>query len=123
MTLDTRSKILPPSRAAEFAGAVFVAMHLDPLTASHARRLRQIAAGGKPLVVLLTNPPSPLLPSSARAELAAALESVTAVMVLNGGVATIPEVARPSLIIEEAADLERRQTLVRRVFDRHAATA
>ena len=122
MTLDTRLKILPLSRAAEFAGAVFVAMHLDPLTAGHARRLREIANGGQPVVVLLSDPPSPLLPARARAELAAALDSVTAVMVLDGQ-SSIPDVARPSLVIEEAADLERRDALVRRVFERHAATA
>ena len=114
MKLDTRAKILPFSRAGEFAGASFVAMHLDPLTVKHARRLAAIAAEGRPVVVLLTDPPAPLLPIAARAELAAALGSVTAVMVVDGPI-PMPVIA------EEAADLERRQALVRHVLERHAA--
>ena len=108
MTLDTRSKILPISRAAEFADAVFVAMHLDPLTTAHARRLAEIAAGGRRVVVLLSDPPAPLLPLAARAELAASLASVSAVMVVD-------------FVSELAADLERRDALVHHVLGRHAA--
>ncbi len=114
MKLDTRAKILPLSRAGEFAGAAFVAMHLDPLTVGHARRLAAIAAEGRPVVVLLTDPPAPLLPIAARAELAAALGSVTAVMMVDGPLAM-------PVIAEEATDLERRQALVRHVLERHAA--
>ena len=115
MTLDTRSKIIPLSRAGEFAGAAFVSMHLDPLTVEHARRLAVIAAQGKPVVVLLTDPPSPLLPIGARAELAAALASVSAVMIVDGPVSVLP------LIAEEGADLQRRHALVQHVLARHAA--
>lgn len=115
MKLDTRSKIIPLSRAGELAGAAFVLMHLDPLTVEHARRLAAIAAQGKPVVVLLTDPPAPLLPIGARAELAAALASVSAVMIVDGPVSALP------LIAEEAADLERRHSLVRHVLARHAA--
>ena len=107
MKLDTRSKILPISRASEFADAVFVAMHVDPLTAAHARRLDEIAATGRRVVVLLSDPPDPLLPLAARAELAASLASVSAVMVVD-------------LVSECGADLERRDTLVRHVLGRHA---
>ena len=117
MNLDTRSKIIPLSRAGEFAGAAFVAMHLDPLTVHHARRLAAIAAQGKPVVVLLTDPPAPLLSLAARAELAASLTSVTAVMIVDGPVSMLP------LIAEEASDLERRHALVRHVLARHAASA
>ena len=115
MKLDTRAKILPLSRAGEFAGAAFVAMHLDPLTVEHARRLAAIAAEGRPVVVLLTDPPAPLLPIAARAELAAALGSVAAVMIVDGPIAMLPVIA------EEAADLDRRQALVGHVLERHAA--
>jgi hypothetical protein len=114
--LDTRTKILPLSRAAEFADAAFVAMHLDPLTVEHARRLAKIAAEGRRVVVLLSDPPAPLLPLAARAELAASLESVSAVMIIDGAV-PMPVIA------EELADLDRRDALIRHVWQRHAAGA
>ncbi len=107
MKVDTRSKILPLSRADEFAGAVFVAMHLDPLTAAHARRLDELAAKGRKVVVLLSDPPNPLLPLAARAELAASLASVSAVMLVD-------------LVSEHTADIERRDALVRQVLEKHA---
>jgi hypothetical protein len=113
VTFDTRSKILPLSRSEDFADAVFVSMYLDPLTVDHARRLGEIAAGGRRVVVLLSDPPQPLLPLAARAELAAALASVSAVMVLPGELA----------FSEGAADLERREALVRHVWNRHGAAA
>ena len=116
MKLDTRSKILPLSRANEFSGAIFVAMHLDPLTVSHARRLAEIAAEGRPVVVLLSDPPTPLLPLAARAELAASLDSVCAVMIVDGPV-PVPAVA------EASADLDRRDALLRHVLGRHAMAA
>jgi len=108
VTLNTRSKILPISRADEFAGALFVAMYLDPLTAAHARRLEELAATGRKVVVLLSDPPDPLLPLAARAELAASLASVSAVMLVD-------------VVSEHAADLERRDSLTRHVLGRHAS--
>jgi hypothetical protein len=94
-------------------------MHLDPLTAAHARRLANLAAEGRPVVVLLSDPPDPIVPLAARAELAAALEPVSAVLLLLlNGSAPIP-----AFIDERPADLERRQALLGRVFTRHAVTA
>jgi hypothetical protein len=119
--LDTRSKILPLSRAtAEYPDALFVAMHLDPLTVAHARRLAELASGGKPVVVVLSDPPHPLLPLAARAELAASLECVTAVMV---AAAPCPLPPGAVIVSEESADLERRAALVRHVLARHAAAS
>lgn len=115
MKLDTRSKILPAERAGEFQDAVFVAMYLDPLTAAHARRLDELAGGGRKVVVVLSDPPEPLVPLAARAELAAALDAVSAVIVSDS--------APPDAVDERPADLERRETLVRHVLDRHAATS
>ena len=91
-------------------------MYLDPLTVAHARRLAEIAAAGRRLVVLLSDPPAPLLPIAARAELAAALVAVSAVMIVDGPVPV-------STISEEAGDLMRRQALVRHVLDRHSLAA
>lgn len=121
MTFDTRSKILPVARAAEFAGAVFVAMHLDPLTAAHAERLGELASDGAPVVVLLFDPPDPLLPLEARAELAASLAAVSAVIPVSNG--TSPAAIPQPLVDERAADLTRRQALVVHIFDKHALAA
>ena len=115
MKLDTRIKIIPAARANELGGAVFVAMYLDPLTAAHARRIEEIAAGGSRVVVLLFDPPAPLLPMEARAELAASLATVAAVMVGSDALAPLPH------IDERSADLARRDALTRHVFQRHAA--
>ena len=117
MKLDTRSKIIPAARADEFGDAVFVAMYLDPLTATHARRLQEIATGGRRLVVLLFDPPAPLLPMAARAELAASLACVAAVMPGSDELAPVPH------FDERSADLARRDALTRHVFQRHAAAA
>ena len=117
MKLDTRIKIIPAARASEFGDAVFVAMYLDPLTAAHARQIHEIAAGGRRVVVLLFDPPAPLLPTDARAELAASLSSVAAVMQGSDALAPTPH------IDERSADLARRDTLTRHVFQRHAAAA
>jgi len=120
VTLDTRSKILPVSCAAEWAGAVFVAMHLDPLTAAHAERLAELALPGRPVVVLLYDLPDPLLPLDARAELAASLSTVQAVIPIPEG-QTAARAASLAAVDERAGDLARREALVRHVFEKHAA--
>jgi hypothetical protein len=50
--------------------------HFDPLLAAHARRLQELAVPGTILVVAVSDPPDPLLPAGARAELVAALAAV-----------------------------------------------
>lgn len=116
MKVDTRSKIVPYSRISEFCDSIFVAMYLDPLTSEHGRRLAEIAAGGRPVVVLLFDPPSSLLSLPARAELAASLDSVSAVAIVDGPVDT-------PFIDERQADLRRRDALVQHVRGRHAVAA
>ena len=122
MTLDTRSKILTISDAAALAGAVFVAMHLDPLTASHAARVAELAAPGRPVVILLYDLPDPLLPLAARAELAASLSMVQAVIPVPDERAAA-QAESLGAVDERAADLVRRQALMRHVFEKHATSA
>lgn len=114
--MDTRTKIVSPSELDRFPGAVFVSGYFDPLLAAHAKRLSEIAAAGKPLVVLLADPPAPLLDSRARAELLAGLVSVAAVVLPDAEGLSAPGNA----IAEQTADLERRDWLVERVRSRHA---
>jgi len=83
--LDTRSKIIPIEEARHLTSRVptlWLKGHFDPLLAEHARRLR--ATPGQTLVVEITNPPHPLLPQRARAELVAALAAVDYVVLGNG---------------------------------------
>jgi glycerol-3-phosphate cytidylyltransferase-like family protein len=82
--VDTRSKIIPLEQARQLSGTLWRTGHFDPLLAEHARNLRQQAAPGQILIVEVTNPPNPLLPQLARAELVAALESVDYVVLGNG---------------------------------------
>jgi hypothetical protein len=121
--VDTRTKIIPyedcliQMRSAP-AGTV-VTGYFDPLLAAHALRLRECAGHGRPLVVLIADPPEPLLPARARAELVAALEVVDLVAVFKGAGLAAPAGWR--VYREEPEDLERRNALVRRVLDRQPA--
>ncbi len=79
--MDTRRKIVRD--ASSFAppeGAVFAAGPFDPLLAAHAAQLEQLKGDAPALVVHITEPPDPLLPAEARAELVAALRCVDAVV-------------------------------------------
>ncbi len=68
---------LPPG------GHLFVSGWFDPLLAAHASQLESLRVPGRSLVVVITDPPDPLLPARARAELVAALRPVDYV-VLEG---------------------------------------
>jgi hypothetical protein len=105
---------LGEARLAAGPTALLVAMHLDPLTSDHARRLAELSAQGRPVVVVLSDPPEPLLPLEARAELAACLSSVTAVVTTDTSECDVDE---------RAADLGRRQALIQHVWQRHALAA
>ena len=89
--MDTREKIINLARAAEIAASMqrsgarlkIVAGYFDVLTPELVRRLTALA-GGQPLLCAVLDPPHPLLPSRARAELAAALGMVDYVLLLDG---------------------------------------
>ena len=114
-SLDTRTRIVAPEQAGSLAAQTFVRGYFDPLLAAHARLIGQLPA---PVVVLLADPPDPLLPARSRAELVAALRGVSHVVLpLDDGQAVTP--AGATVVDELAADLERRQTLVSHVHRRH----
>jgi glycerol-3-phosphate cytidylyltransferase-like family protein len=116
MKMDTRAKVLD-GPVAPAAGTVYVTGYFDPLLATHARRLLELAGGGKRLVVLLADPPEPLLGTRSRAELVASLGCVEVVVMPNPD-GSAQQVA--GAIQETESDLERRQALVAEVHRRHA---
>lgn len=105
------------------AGAPLVTGYFDPLTANHARRLAELAATHGPLFVLILDPPEPVLPAGARAELLASLACVKCIALppAEGAQAVLAELGESRLLREEAADLERRAALTRHVHARHAS--
>lgn len=66
---------IPPGSYAVVTG------YFDPLTADHARRLAQIRAAHEKLIVVVNGGDDGILPSSARAELIAALAVVDYVVI------------------------------------------
>lgn len=106
--MDTRRKIVrDPSQWQPPAGAVLAAGPFDPLLSQHAAQLERIKGHASFLVVYVTDPPDPLLPAQARAEMVAALRHVDAVIVSS---------QPPPQAIDLAADhLAWREQLIRRI--------
>lgn len=96
----------------------------DPLAPAHAHRLNRLASADSALIVVVTDPPDPILPLRARAELVAALAAADWVVPVPagnldeflGGVAIAP-VERG-----EAEDLALRQEIIRHVHTRQRAS-
>jgi hypothetical protein len=112
--LDTRQKILTPEQALESLKGcrVFVA-YFDVLSAPLVRRLSEI---GQPVVVVVLDPPDPLLPARTRAELAAALKTSKAVVPLAGPPDEFLERLQPADIIHwEGEDAQRLSGLIEHV--------
>jgi hypothetical protein len=85
--MDTREKIIPGPDATRVApGATVVSGYFDPLLAWHAARLREIKRNA-PLIVIIENPPRPILPARARAELVSSLAVVDFVIECPQGIA------------------------------------
>ncbi len=122
--MDTRHKIL----TLEDAGALndrpgkltVIIGHFDPMTAAHACRIRDLYPETGLLAVIVTDPPDPILPQRARAELVAALRTVDYVVAaMHNTAAEIVARLRPDEVIEEeAADLRRTQALITYVHRR-----
>ena len=123
--LDTRHKILSPEEAAATIQRPFLAIagHFDPMTAAIARRITDFRRPGLRIAVIVTDPPDPVLPQRARAELAAALSSVDYVVAAKDNTsAEITARLQPDEVIqEEAADLRRTQDLISHVRSRQVA--
>ena len=117
--MDTRAKILTRPAALDYlprlGPCTKVSGYFDPLLASHARRLESVRSAGVPLVVLVNDPPAPLLPARARAELVAALGAVEVVVLPEG-----PSAADlvPELRMEEVDEADRNR-LICAVKERH----
>jgi bifunctional ADP-heptose synthase (sugar kinase/adenylyltransferase) len=120
--MDTRVKIvdaqaaLAAARQRRSAGQRIrlVTGYFDPVLASHARRLSELAAPAGALFVSVTEPPRPILAARARAELVAALAAVDYVTV--GAVETL---AADDIHHEEAADERRAYDLIAHVQSRN----
>ena len=83
-TLDTRNKIVSAGEARQIAGARsarWITGSFDPLLAEHAASISSTKKSGELLIVEVANPPEPLLPQRARAELIAGLASVDYVVI------------------------------------------
>jgi glycerol-3-phosphate cytidylyltransferase-like family protein len=88
--VDTREKILTVEQLMRSAGEAratgravrVVTGYFDPLLPEHARRLAELGQPGGLLIVIVvvTDPPQPILPARARAELVAALRVVDGVL-------------------------------------------
>jgi len=99
--LDTRGKIIDIAAATGIAAAwrsqgvrwKLLTGYFDVLTPDHVRGLPE----GGPLMAAVLDPPDPLLPTRARAELAAALRMVDYVLLL-GGAEVEQEIARLRLM-------------------------
>ena len=122
--MDTRTKIVDANRLAEIAAEVrrsggrlrIVRGYFDVLIAPQVRRLRELS-GGATLVVALDDPPEPVLPARARAELVAALDPVGFVVLAAG--AALPDFGE--VIDEASSHQENFQELVRHVHGRKSA--
>lgn len=108
--LDTRTKIVPLERV---AGRTLVAAYFDPMVASHTQRLRELAEKHGPLAICICDPPDPLLPAQARAELAAACRDVELVVIGEDSLSGAKQI-----IDERSGDLDRRAALIQHVHSR-----
>ena len=113
--MDTRTKIISGAEAGRLAesGATAVSGYFDPLTLAHAERLQSLKRPGIPLVVVISSPPEPILPSPARAQLIAGLACVD-------HVAEGPVAFTPGTRLEEEDD-ERLKQLIKEVQSRQQA--
>jgi bifunctional ADP-heptose synthase (sugar kinase/adenylyltransferase) len=125
--MDTRAKIIDLASATAIATSLqgqgarlkLVAGYFDVLTPDHVRRLWALSNGERIIAVVL-DPPDPLLPPRARAELAASLSMIDYVLLLHGAsLEQALEQIRPHEVVrEEVADGQRSQALIEHVHRR-----
>jgi bifunctional ADP-heptose synthase (sugar kinase/adenylyltransferase) len=121
--MDTRAKIIDLTSAATLRRSgvrlKLVAGYFDVLTPDLVRRLRSLSEGGR-LIAAVLDPPRPLLPSRARAELAASLSMIDYVLLLpDGGLDQALEEIRPDEVVrEDTPDRKRVQALIEHVHKR-----
>ncbi len=121
--MDTRAKIIDLASAASLqrqgARLKVVTGYFDVLTPDLVRRLQGLSDGAR-LIAVVLNPPAPLLPPQARAELAASLSMIDYVLLLpDAGLDKALEVIRPDKVVrEDMADQKRSQALIEHVHRR-----
>jgi bifunctional ADP-heptose synthase (sugar kinase/adenylyltransferase) len=123
--MDTRHKIIEPERAVALSGDLrsggvrVVTGYFDVIVAEHVRRLLEIKNGA--LLVVVLDPPDPVLPGRARAELVAALRMVDYVVLAGERAAEelLSHFCPGEIVREESADLLRFRRLSEHVQRRH----
>jgi hypothetical protein len=121
--MDTRVKIIDLALAARLrrpgVPVKLVAGYFDVLTPDLVSRLHALSGAGL-LIAVIVDPPNPLLPSRARAELAAALSVIDYVLLLpEAGLEKALEEIRPDEVArEDMADEKRSQALIEHVHQR-----
>lgn len=111
--MDTRSKITDAVPADAPPLKVIVG-YFDPMHAGHVRRLRELCLGDERIGVIVADPPEPILPLRARAELVAGLQCVEWVVPVGDNT---PEV--PGALDERESDAERSRVFAQHVLARH----
>ncbi|MCC6389248.1 MAG: hypothetical protein IT167_01500 [Bryobacterales bacterium] len=112
--MDSRNKIMGWRQAKE-TGARVVTGYFDPMIPAQVERLRRIAGDGR-LVVLLKTPKDAYLDMRARAEMAASLAFVSAVVVedaAGGDVEVMPAHEEEARLREEFLSLVRDKAAVK----------
>ena len=101
--------------------AAIVTGYFDLLQVDHVRRLEEIRAAHELLIVLLADPPNPVLDSDSRAQLVAALDMIDYVVLPQECASSVDfeRSGRVSVYREETADEARFQRLLEHVHRRH----
>jgi bifunctional ADP-heptose synthase (sugar kinase/adenylyltransferase) len=130
-SLDTREKILTQAAAAATARRLqregkpvkLATGYFDPMLAGHARRLEALRDDTATLMVVVADPPRPILPARARAELVAALRVVDYVVLPEGGCLEpfLTQLEAAEITRGEVADEELTRDLIRHVHTRQRA--
>jgi bifunctional ADP-heptose synthase (sugar kinase/adenylyltransferase) len=117
--VDTRTKIVSAAEAARIgaSGAMVVTGYFDPLLAAHSERLARLKRHGLPLIIAISDPENPILPTRARAELVAGLAVVDYVVESADGLAPAGLAPEVRLEQEHVTDLDE---LIERVHARQA---
>jgi glycerol-3-phosphate cytidylyltransferase-like family protein len=121
--MDTRAKIIDLASAAglqrQGARLKLVTGYFDVLTPDLVRRLRSLSHGAR-LIAVVLDPPAPLLPAQARAELAASLSMIDYVLLSpDAGLEKALEEIRPDEVVrDELADGKRSEALIEHVHRR-----
>lgn len=129
--MDTRNKILTQAEAIETSRrlrqqgrTVVVATGcFDPLLAEHANRLEGLRERSALVMVVVADPPRPILPARARAELVAALAVIDYVVLAEKGRLEdlVAQLEAAEVLRGEAADQELTRDLIRHVHTRQRA--